>query len=57
MSRRLLPRDQMGRRMPLLALSLVLVLAAFALIGAGKPVVGFTLFIAAFLAVALAKRA
>lgn len=53
----MLPRDAMSRRLPLLVLSLVLVVAAFVLIGVGKPVVGFTLFIAAFLAVALAKRA
>ena len=57
MSRRLLPRDAMGRRMPLLLLALALVVAAFVLIGLGQGVVGFTLFIAAFLAVGLAKRA
>ena len=57
MSRRLLPRDAMGRRLPLLLLSLALVVGAFVLIGLGQGVVGFTLFIAAFLAVGLAKRA
>lgn len=57
MSRRLIPRDEMARRGPLLALSLVLMLAAFVLIGLGKPVLGFTLFVGAFLAVGLAKRA
>jgi hypothetical protein len=56
-SRRLLPRDEMARRGPLLALSVVLMLAAFVLIGTGKAVLGFTLFVGAFLAVGLAKRA
>jgi hypothetical protein len=55
-SRRLLPRDAMARRLPLLALSLALLLAAFVLIGTGQAVVGFTLLVAAFLAVRLAKR-
>ncbi len=57
MSRRMLPREEMARRGPLLVLSLVLMLAAFVLIGTGRAVLGFTLFIGAFLAVALAKRA
>ncbi len=43
MSRRILPREEMARRGPLLGLSLVLMLAAFVLIGA-------------FLEVAVAKR-
>lgn len=57
MSRKVLPREEMSRRMPLLVLSLVLIVAAFVLIGMGNPVFGFTLFIGAFLAVGLAKRA
>ena len=56
MSRRVLPRDEMSRRAPLLVLSLVLLVAAFVLIGTGKGVLGFTLFIGSFLAVAAAKR-
>jgi len=57
MSRRTLPRAEMSRRAPLLLLSLVLLLAAFVLLGMGKPVPGFTALIAAFLSVAAAKRA
>ena len=52
----MLPRDEMARRTPLLALSLVLLVAAFVLIGTGNAVLGFTLLIGAFLAVAFAKR-
>ena len=52
----MLPRDEMSRRGPMLALSLVLLLAAFVLLGTGNAVLGFTLMIGAFLAVALAKR-
>lgn len=56
MSRRVLPREEMSRRMPLLVLSLVLVVTSFVLIGTGNAVLGFTAFVGAFLAVAFAKR-
>jgi uncharacterized membrane protein len=55
--RRTLPPEEMARRRPFLAIGLVLVVAGFALFGLGKPVLAFTALIAAFLAVALAKRA
>lgn len=55
--RRLIPRSQLGAKAPLLALSLVFVLVAFVLFGTGHPVGGATVFIAAFLLVAAAKRA
>ncbi|HWL38217.1 MAG TPA: hypothetical protein VNQ77_18665 [Frankiaceae bacterium] len=57
MARRLIPRSQLGAKAPLLALSLVCLLVAFVLFGTGHPVGGATVFIAAFLLVAAAKRA
>lgn len=57
MSRRVLPREEMSRRAPLLAISVVLLLTSFVLLGLGHVIPGFTVFIGAFLAVAAAKRA
>lgn len=55
--RRTLPPEEMARRRPFLVVGLVLVVAAFVLFGIGKPTLAFTALVAAFLAVALAKRA
>ena len=55
--RRLLPRSELTARGPILALSIVCVLAAILLFGTGRPVGAMTALIAAFLLVAAAKRA
>jgi hypothetical protein len=53
----MLPPEEMARRKPFLAAGAALMLAAFVLFGLGKTVPAFTALIAAFLAVAYAKRA
>ncbi len=55
--RRVLPPDRLGPRKPWLAGSLLLVVAAFVLLGLGRPVAAFTALIAGFLSVAIAKQA
>ncbi len=55
--RRTLPPEEMARRKPFLGLGLALVVLAFVLFGLGKPTLAFTALVAAFLAIALAKRA
>ena len=54
--RRLLPRDQLGARGPMLAVSLFCVVASLVLFGLGKPVGAVTALLAAFVIVAAAKR-
>ena len=55
--RRLIPRNQMGARGPLLLFSLLLLVLAFVLFGLEKDFGALTALIAAFLVVAAAKRA
>ena len=57
MGRRLIPRDQMGARLPLLVLSLAMLFLAFVLVVTDHAIGGMTAFVAAFLLVAAAKRA
>ena len=55
--RRLLPRGELAARGPVLALSLVCLVAAVVLMGTGRPVGAMTALLAAFILVAAAKRA
>ena len=56
MARRLLPRDELGARLPMLLISLACVIAAVALFAAGRLIGALTAMIAAFIIVAAAKR-
>jgi hypothetical protein len=49
--------ERLAPRRPWLAGSLVLLVGAFVLLGTGHAIAAFTVLIAAFLAVAVAKRA
>ena len=55
-SRRLLPRDALGARAPMLALSLVCVFASMGFHALGRAVGAATALMAAFILVAAAKR-
>ncbi|HVF06901.1 MAG TPA: hypothetical protein VNA20_18835 [Frankiaceae bacterium] len=56
MSRRLLPRDRLGTRGPMLGLSLFCVLASVVFFALGRGVGAMTALLAAFILVAAAKR-
>lgn len=56
MTRRLLPRDRLGNRVPMLALSLFCVLASVVFFVIGRGVGAMTALLAAFILVAAAKR-
>jgi hypothetical protein len=56
MARRIMPRDELGARLPMLLVSLLCVVAAVALFAAGRVVGALTAMLAAFIIVAAAKR-
>ena len=56
MSRRLLPRDRLATRAPMLALSLFCVVAAVVFYALGRTAGAVTALLAAFVLVAAAKR-
>ena len=55
-SRRLLPRDQLGARGPMLGLALFCAVAAMVFLVLGRAVGAMTALLAAFILVAAAKR-
>ena len=56
MSRRLLPRDRLGARGPMLGLALFCVVASVVFVALGRAVGAATALLAAFILVAAAKR-